>query len=176
MLSTKRSKTNAYSRGDPLRFLDVDVNFIASCLRHRARLWSEETSPANRKHATQTNGLASQFFRRRGIALEKALLGKGRRVSVAKSFANCCSLSYNSARITSATLTAYILSRTLPKSLYLNWQRAASAAFVIFQFFETVVSRIDISSSERYKRLSMSLSSELDIFKSNTWGLDVYVS
>lgn len=51
-----------YSRGDSLRFLDVDVNFIASCLRHRARLRSEEASPANRKHATQTNGLASQFF------------------------------------------------------------------------------------------------------------------
>lgn len=74
-----------YSRGDSLRFLDVDVNFIASCLRHRARLWSEEASPANRKHATQTNGLASQFFWRRGIALEKALLGRGRHVPVAKS-------------------------------------------------------------------------------------------
>jgi len=44
-------------RGDSLRFLDVNVNFVAGCLRHRARLRSKEASPANREYAIQINGL-----------------------------------------------------------------------------------------------------------------------
>ena len=47
----------AYLRSYSLRFLDINVNFIAGGLRDRARLGREEASPANRKYATHTTKL-----------------------------------------------------------------------------------------------------------------------
>jgi len=78
-------KWSEYSRGDPLWLFDVNVNFVAGCLRHRTRLRGEEAPPANREHAIQTNDLAIRLFRRE-IAPEKALFRQGWRVSVAESF------------------------------------------------------------------------------------------
>lgn len=46
-----------YSRSDPLRLLDIDVDFVAGSLCDGAGLRGEQASPANRKYATHTNKL-----------------------------------------------------------------------------------------------------------------------
>lgn len=51
------TERKSYLRGDSLRFLDINVDFIAGSLRDGARLRGEEASPANRKYATHTTKL-----------------------------------------------------------------------------------------------------------------------
>lgn len=95
---------DGYSRGDSLWFLDVNVNFVTSRLRHRARLRGKQASPANRKYPIRTNGLANRLFRHCGIAPEEA-----------------CSSS-NEDRMLIATMTLngslVVTRRTLPSSLF----------------------------------------------------------